>query len=59
MNELMSILGMYLAKDVKNDNEVWYIRKIATAWENSILVGGVQQNEAQKSMNSIIPQTMK
>ena len=59
MNELMSILGMYLAKDVKNDNEVWYIRKNATAWENSILVGGVQQNEAQKSMNSIIPQTMK
>ena len=55
----MFMLGMYLALDGNNKNQVKYMHKTATTRETSIRVGGVKQNEARKSLNSTIPQTMK
>ena len=54
-----TLLGMYLALDGNNKDQVKYIHKKATEWSTSIIVGGVQQNNAWKALTSTIPQTMK
>ena len=53
------MLGIYLATDGNNKDQIKYIHKKATSWANSIISGSVQQNKAWKYLNSTIPQTMK
>ena len=55
----MVMLGMYIAPDGNNDDQLIYMHKKSTVWETSIRSGGVKQNEAQKVLNSTNPQTMK
>ena len=55
----MFVLVMYLALYGNNKDQVKCMHKKATTWATSIIVGGVQQNESWKSLNSTIPQTMK
>ena len=55
----MFVLGMYLAPDGNNKDQVKYIHKNLTAWATSIISGVVQQNESWRSLNSTITQTMK
>ena len=50
---------MYLAPDGNNKNQVKYMHKKETAWETSKRVGGVQQKEARKALNSTTPLTTK
>ena len=45
-DEAISMLGMYFVSDINNVEQVEYIHKQATAWEKSIISGGVQYNEA-------------
>ena len=47
----MSMLGMYLALDGNNKDQVKYTHKKVTAWEPSIIAGGVQPTEARKNLN--------
>ena len=54
-HEATFMLGMYLAPDGNNKDQVKYLHKKATAWETSIIVRGVQHNEAWKALNSTIP----
>ena len=49
------MLGMYLTPDGNNKDQVKYMHKKATAWATSIRSGGIQQNEAWKSLNSTNP----
>ena len=55
----MFILGMYLAQDGNNKDEVKYMHTKATTWETYIRVKGVQKNEAWKALNPTTPQTIK
>ena len=58
-NEEMFMLGMYRALDGNNKDRFKYMQKKETVWETSIRVGGFQQKEAWKYLNSAIPQTIK
>ena len=53
------MLVIYLVPNGNNEYQFKYMHKKATAWATSIKVGGFQQNEAWKALNSTIPQTMK
>ena len=55
----MSMLGVYLAQDGNNNNQVKYMHKKATAWATSIRAGGVEQNKAWRAFNSTILKTIK
>ena len=50
---------MYLAPDGNSKYQAKYMDKKATDWETLIRSGGVQYNEAWKSLNSIYPQNIK
>ena len=58
-NEEMFMLGMYRALDGNNKDRFKYMQKKETVWETSIRVGGFQQKEAWKYLNSAIPKTIK
>ena len=58
-NGAMFMLGMYLAPDGNNNNQVKYMHKKATSQTTYIRAGVVQQNEARESLNSTIPKNMK
>ena len=58
-NEAMFILGVYLAPDGNNKDQVKYMHKNPTSWAISIIVGGVQQNKSWKALKSATLQTMK
>ena len=58
-NEAIFMLGMFLAPYGSTKYQFKYMHKKATTWETSIVVEGVQQNEAWKSLNPTTPQTTK
>ena len=45
-NEAMSMLGMYLAPDESNKDQLKYMHNHATSWATSIRAGVFQQNKA-------------
>ena len=57
-NEAMSMMGMYLALDYNNDDQVEYMQKKATDWATSIRPGVLQHNKAWRAFNYTKPQIL-